>query len=211
VPVLTLTTRKGEPGSSGRTLTTWRFTRKFRENSGEFWGTRADFGGFRAVPGRAVTPSSSGGRSGRGVPGGSGPGGPSLETPTARYTNRPGLDHSFRLMKATPGWTVPWPRNPEQQAGTWTWLVTAAYTQLRLTRPVAGGQRTGREGPLPPGRPTPNRCQAGFRAASSPTGHTSRTTKTLKTRPRQAQRIPFRAQNTLPGHQNHPTQGLNAS
>jgi hypothetical protein len=39
-------------------------------------------------------------------------------------------------FKQTLGWTVPRIRTP-QAADRWTWLVLAAYTQLRLARPLA--------------------------------------------------------------------------
>jgi hypothetical protein len=41
------------------------------------------------------------------------------------------LEHTIRFAKQTLGWATPRPRHPEQ-ADRWTWLVLAAYTQLRL-------------------------------------------------------------------------------
>ena len=57
----------------------------------------------------------------------------------------------------------PRPRHPEQ-ADRWTWLVLAAYTQLRLARQVAGDQRLPWERPRPPAAAvTAIGCGAGFR------------------------------------------------
>ena len=42
------------------------------------------------------------------------------------------LEHTFRLLKQSMGWTTPRVRHPEQAEQCRTWLVLAAYTQLRL-------------------------------------------------------------------------------
>jgi hypothetical protein len=44
-----------------------------------------------------------------------------------------GWEHTYRFCKQTLNWTTPRVRTP-QQADRWTWLVTLAYTQLRLAR-----------------------------------------------------------------------------
>jgi len=49
-------------------------------------------------------------------------------------------------------------RHPEQ-ADRWTWLVLAAYTQLRLARALVADRRLPWERPLPPGRLTPGRVR----------------------------------------------------
>ncbi len=49
------------------------------------------------------------------------------------YVRRFDLEHTFRFLKQGMGWTTPRVRRPEQ-ADRWTWLVVAAYTQLRLAR-----------------------------------------------------------------------------
>jgi hypothetical protein len=41
------------------------------------------------------------------------------------------IEHTVRFAKQTLGWTTPRVRHPEQ-ADWWTWLVLAAYAQLRL-------------------------------------------------------------------------------
>jgi DDE superfamily endonuclease len=63
------------------------------------------------------------------------------------FLRRFDLEHTFRLFKQTLGWTVPKIRTP-QAADRWTWLVIAAYTQLRLARPLAADlRRPGRNRP----------------------------------------------------------------
>src|SRR5205814_3790095 len=52
------------------------------------------------------------------------------------FLRRFDIEHTFRLLKQTLGWTCPKIRTP-QAADRWTWLILAAYTQLRLTRPPA--------------------------------------------------------------------------
>jgi DDE superfamily endonuclease len=78
------------------------------------------------------------------------------------FLRRFDLEHTFRLFKQTLGWTVPKIRTP-QAADRWTWLVVAAYTQLRLARPLAEDLRRPWEKPTRPGRLTPARVRRGFR------------------------------------------------
>jgi hypothetical protein len=52
------------------------------------------------------------------------------------FLRRFDLEHTFRLLKQTLGWTAPKIRTPEA-ADRWTWLLIAAHTQLRLARPLA--------------------------------------------------------------------------
>jgi hypothetical protein len=58
------------------------------------------------------------------------------------------IEHTVRFAKQTLGWTIPRPCHPEQ-ADRWTWLVLAAYTQLRLARQAASDQRQPWERPRP--------------------------------------------------------------
>lgn len=51
------------------------------------------------------------------------------------YCRRFDLEHTIRFLKQTLSWTTPRFRHPEQ-ADRWTWLVLAAYTQLRLARAI---------------------------------------------------------------------------
>ncbi|MEU0427686.1 NF041680 family putative transposase [Streptomyces canus] len=78
------------------------------------------------------------------------------------FLRRFDLEHTFRMIKQTLGWTRPKLRTPEA-ADRWTWLVIAAHTQLRLTRPLAADLRRPWEKPADPGRLTPARVRRGFR------------------------------------------------
>jgi hypothetical protein len=78
------------------------------------------------------------------------------------FLRRFDLEHTFRLLKQTLGWTTPKIRSP-QAADRWTWLVVAAHTQLRLARPLAADLRRPWERPAPPGRLTPARVRRAFR------------------------------------------------
>lgn len=63
------------------------------------------------------------------------------------------LEHTFRMIKQTLGWTRPKFRTPE--AGhRWTWLVIATHTQLRLLRRAAADLRRPWEQSAEPGRLT---------------------------------------------------------
>jgi Transposase DDE domain len=77
------------------------------------------------------------------------------------YVRRFDLEHTLRFCKQTLGWTTPRPRHPEQ-ADRWTWLVLAAYTQLRLARPAVADRRLPWERPLPVGKGTPARVRRDF-------------------------------------------------
>jgi hypothetical protein len=72
------------------------------------------------------------------------------------------LEHTFRLLKQTLGWTAPHLRDP-RAADTWTWLILGAYAQLWLARHLATDLRRPWEKPAPPGRLTPARVRRGFR------------------------------------------------
>jgi hypothetical protein len=58
---------------------------------------------------------------------------PNLALMWRSYVRRFDLEHTFRFLKQSMGWTTPRVRHPEQ-ADRWTWLVLAAFTQLRLAR-----------------------------------------------------------------------------
>jgi hypothetical protein len=85
---------------------------------------------------------------------------------THRWKHRQGAPcrpHTFRLFKQTLGWTKPRIRDP-RAADRWTWLIIAAYTQLRLGRDLTGDLRRPWERPAAkPGRLTPARVRRGFR------------------------------------------------
>jgi hypothetical protein len=74
------------------------------------------------------------------------------------YVRRFDLEHTVRFAKQTLGWTTPRPCHAEQ-ADRWTWLVLAAYTQLRLNRAVVCDQRLPWERPRPQPRLSPVRVR----------------------------------------------------
>jgi len=78
------------------------------------------------------------------------------------FLRRFDLEHTFRFFKQVLGWTAPKIRDPAA-ADRWTWLIIAAYAQLRLARPLAADLRRPWERPAPPGRLTPARARRGFR------------------------------------------------
>jgi hypothetical protein len=77
------------------------------------------------------------------------------------FLRRFDIEHTFRFLKQTLGWTRPRLRTPEQ-ADRWTWLVICAHTQLRLARGLAADLRRPWEAPLEPERLTPARVRRGF-------------------------------------------------
>lgn len=87
---------------------------------------------------------------------------PDLQVCWRAYLRRFDIEHTFRFVKNTLGWTTPSVRTPDQ-ADRWTWLVVAAYTQLRLARSLVQDHRLPWERPAKPGRLTPARVRRGFR------------------------------------------------
>ena len=93
----------------------------------------------------------------------SGPGEPDLERCWRAYLRRFDIEHTFRFIKNTLGWTTPSLCTPEQ-ADRWSWLIVAAYTQLRLARGLVDDLRLPWERPLEPERSSrPARVRRGFR------------------------------------------------
>ena len=80
----------------------------------------------------------------------------------AMFIRRFDLEHTFRFLKQTLGWTRPHLRNPAA-ADRWTWLIIAAHTQLRLARPLARDCRLPWQPPLTADKLTPARVRAGYR------------------------------------------------
>lgn len=78
------------------------------------------------------------------------------------FLRRFDIEHTFRLFKQTLGWTCPRLRTPEA-ADRWTWLILAAYTQLRLARRLAADLRRPWEKPAEQDRLSPARVRRGFR------------------------------------------------
>lgn len=88
---------------------------------------------------------------------------PDLDLLWRAYVRRFDLEHTFRFLKQTLGWTTPRVRRPEQ-ADLWTWLILAAFTQLRLARPCVADRRLPWERRYAPGRLTPCRVRRGVSA-----------------------------------------------
>jgi hypothetical protein len=79
------------------------------------------------------------------------------------FLRRFDLEHTFRFLKQTLGWTTPRLRTPEA-ADRWTWLMIAAHTQLRLARClVEDVRRPWERTALAPARLSPARVRRGFR------------------------------------------------
>jgi len=91
----------------------------------------------------------------------SGPGQPDLDVCWRAYLRRFDIEHTYRFVKSVLGWTTPAVRAPEQ-ADRWTWLVVAAYTQLRLARGLVADDRLPWERPREAAKLTPARVRRGF-------------------------------------------------
>lgn len=78
------------------------------------------------------------------------------------FIRRFDIEHTFRFLKQTLGWTAPRLRDPGA-ADRWTWIIIAAHTQLRLARPLALDHRLPWQKPLAPAKLTPTRVRAGYR------------------------------------------------
>jgi len=91
----------------------------------------------------------------------SGVGEPDLDVCWRAYLRRFDIEHTYRFVKGTLGWVTPALRTPEQ-AERWTWLVIAAYTQLRLARGLVDDIRLPWEKPRDAALLTPTRVRRGF-------------------------------------------------
>jgi len=94
---------------------------------------------------------------------------PDLDLCWRAYTRRFDLEHTVRFCKQTLRWTLPRPRTP-QQADRWTWLIIAAYTQLRRLRYHVADLQLPWEKPCAPHQLTPGRVRRRFRAAHAAVG-----------------------------------------
>ena len=99
----------------------------------------------------------------------SGPDQPDLDVCWRAYLRRFDIEHTYRFVKNTLGWTTPSLQTPEQ-ADRWTWLIVAAYTQLRLARGVVDDMRLPWEKQRDPALLTPARVRRGFRRLSATIG-----------------------------------------
>jgi hypothetical protein len=85
---------------------------------------------------------------------------PDLDLLWRSYVRRFDLEHTFRFFKQTLGWTTPRLRHPEQ-ADRWSWLIVAAYMQLRLGRACVADLRLPWERRYAAGKLTPCRVRRG--------------------------------------------------
>ncbi len=90
-----------------------------------------------------------------------GAGKPDLDLLWRSYCRRFDVEHFVRFIKQKLGWTTPRIRHPEQ-ADRWSWLVLAAYAQLRLARGIVADRKLPWERPLPANSLTPNRVLRSF-------------------------------------------------
>jgi hypothetical protein len=81
------------------------------------------------------------------------------------FLRRFDLEHTFRFFKQTLGLTRPRLRSPAQ-ADRWAWLITVAYTQLRLARDLVQDVRRPWERPLAAGQLTPAASDAAIVASA---------------------------------------------
>jgi hypothetical protein len=99
------------------------------------------------------------------------------------FLRRFDLEHTFRFLKQTLGWTKPRVRAPET-ADRWTWLIIAAHTQLRLARDLAeDARRPWEKRCTRPRRLTPARVRRGFRDIRSTTALPASAPKPSKSGP----------------------------
>jgi hypothetical protein len=116
---------------------------------------------------------------------------PDLRLLWRAYVRRFDLEHTFRFFKQALGWTTPRVRHPEQ-ADRWTWLVMAAFTQLRLARAYVEDLRMPWERRYETGRLTPIRVH---RVVSALLGHLGTPAKA----PKPCGRSPGRPRGRLSG------------
>jgi len=95
--------------------------------------------------------------------------GPEITMLWKAFLRRFDLEHTFRFLKQTLGWDTPLLRDPAA-ADRWTWLIIAAYTQLRLAAALTADLRLPWQRPQPPGTMTPARVRRGFRAVRAAAG-----------------------------------------
>ena len=126
---------------------------------------------------------------------------PDLDLIWRSYVRRFDLEHTFRFLKQSMGWTTPRVSHPEQ-ADRWTWLVVAAYTQLRLARAACRGPEAAVGATLRRRSTDTGAGPSGGFVAFGADGHASEGAETLRKIARKAQRPPLWASETLPGDQN---------
>ena len=125
---------------------------------------------------------------------------PDLDLLWRAYVRRFDLEHTFRFLKQSMGWRTPRVRHPEQ-ADRWTWLVLAAFTQLRLARAHVADLRLPWERHYDPGQPYARAGPPGSFGAFDGAGHAGQAAETLREVSRKTQRAPLRQGQALPGAQ----------
>ena len=90
-----------------------------------------------------------------------GEGEPDLDLLWRSYVRRFDVEHGVKTLKSRLSCTTLRVRHPEQ-ADLWTWLILAAYTQLRLARGIVVDRRLPWEKPLPIHKFTPVRVLRSF-------------------------------------------------
>ncbi|MEU6900304.1 hypothetical protein [Streptomyces virginiae] len=98
------------------------------------------------------------------------------------FLRRFDVEHTFRLLKQTLGWTRPRLRD-SAAADRWTGIILAARAQLRLARPLARDLRRPWERPMEPNRLTPARVRRGFRNLRVKAGTPARAPKPTRPGP----------------------------
>jgi hypothetical protein len=87
------------------------------------------------------------------------------------YQRRFAVEHAFRFLKQTVGWTTIRPRAP-QTADRWSWLLAAGLWQLWLARALVADAHLPWERPAAPGALSPGRvrraCSGLFRRLGTP-------------------------------------------
>lgn len=77
------------------------------------------------------------------------------------YRRRFAVEHLFRCLKQSLGWTTPHPRSPHT-ADRWSWLLAIAVWQLWLGRGLVADRRLPWERPADPAACSPGRVRRGF-------------------------------------------------
>jgi hypothetical protein len=86
-----------------------------------------------------------------------------LRTVQRWYQRRFAIEHAFRFLKQSLGWTAIRPRSP-RTADRWSWLLATGLWELGLAREGVADQRLPWERPLASGTRSPGRVRRGFPA-----------------------------------------------
>jgi hypothetical protein len=93
------------------------------------------------------------------------------------YCQRFTIEHGFRFLKQTLGWTAVRPKSPEA-ADRWSWLMALGIWQLWLARSLVADQRLPWERGLPEDRLTPGRVMRAFPVLLTALGTPTRPVRT---------------------------------